>query len=147
MILARPTVVAFHGETPGQTPVLRRRNAFTLLEVLVVVAIIMTLAGIATVATMQILKENKADTARIKAQTLATALKTYMIKNSDAGVPQIADILRYVDNGTNDPNAGNDPWGKPYQIGTTQGADGVETYYIFTTNPDNGETIASNQRK
>ena len=47
-----------------------RRSAFTLLEVLVVVAIILVLASVATVAVLNMLKENKTDAAKINAISL-----------------------------------------------------------------------------
>lgn len=112
----------------------RRRSAFTLLEVLVVVAIILVLASVATVAVLQLQKENKDDIALLKSKTLYTALKTYIVRN-DGNPPQnIQDIARYVE-GT-DPNKLNDPWGAPFQIGSMQNNEGVTTYYIFTTSPE-----------
>ncbi|HKB01027.1 MAG TPA: prepilin-type N-terminal cleavage/methylation domain-containing protein [Gemmataceae bacterium] len=122
----------------------RRRTAFTLLEVLVVVAIILVLASVATVAVLQIQKENKADVAKIQAISLEKSLKTYMLKN-DGNPPQgIQDILRYVDG--NDPAKLNDPWGQPYQIGSADNGTGTVTYYVFTTNPDTGEQIRSDSK-
>src|SRR5438045_2021213 len=96
-----------------------RRSAFTLLEVLVVVAIILVLASVATVAVLQIQKENKGDMARLNAITLEKAVKMYMVKNPDAGVPQnLQDVVRYVENA--DQSKLIDPWGNPYQIGTNE---------------------------
>jgi general secretion pathway protein G len=127
-----------------RSPSVRRRSAFTLLEVLVVVAIILVLASTATVAVLQIMKENKADQAKIQATTLDRALKTYMIKNDNNPPAQIADILRYIDG--NDPSKLNDPWGQPYQLGSADNGTGTVTYYIFTVNPDTGEEIRSDAR-
>jgi general secretion pathway protein G len=122
----------------------RRRSAFTLLEVLVVVAIILVLASVATVAVLQIQKENKADIAKIQAISLDKSLKTYMIKN-DGNPPQgIQDILKFVEGG--DPAKLNDPWGQPFQIGSADNGTGTVSYYIFTTNPDTGEQIRSDAK-
>jgi len=127
-----------------RSPSARRRKAFTLLEVLVVVAIILVLASTATVAVLQIMKENKADTAKINAMALEKALKSYMIKN-DSNPPQnIQDILRYVDG--NDPAKLIDPWGQQYQIGSADNGTGTVTYYIFTTNPETGDIIRSDTK-
>ena len=121
-----------------------RRSAFTLLEVLVVVAIILVLASVATVAVLQIQSENKRDTAKINAMNLEKALKAYTIRN-DGNPPQnIQDILRYVDG--NDPNKLNDPWGQPYQIGSQDNGTGSVNYYIFTVDPETGEQIRSDTR-
>lgn len=115
-----------------------RRSAFTLLEVLVVVAIILVLASVATVAVLQIQKENKGDMARLNAITLEKAVKMYMVKHPDAGVPQnLQDVLRYVENA--DQSKLIDPWGQPYQIGTNEAGNP----YVFTTNQDTGEMIRS----
>jgi general secretion pathway protein G len=122
-----------------------RRSAFTLLEVLVVVAIILVLASVATVAVLQIQKENKVDAAKMNAINLEKALKTYTLKN-DGNPPQsIQDILRYVDGG--DPNKLMDPWGQQYQIGQQDTGTGTMNYYVFTTNPETGEQIRSDTKK
>ena len=65
-----------------RSPSARRRSAFTLLEVLVVVAIILVLASVATVAVLQIQSDNKADTAKMNAINLEKALKEK--RNDDA---------------------------------------------------------------
>jgi general secretion pathway protein G len=122
----------------------RRRSAFTLLEVLVVVAIILVLASVATVAVLQIQKENKADIAKIQAQSLDKALKTYMLKNDGNPPASIQDILRYIEGG--DPSKLNDPWNNPFQIGSADNGTGTTTYYVFTTNPETGEQIRSDTR-
>lgn len=119
-----------------------RRSAFTLLEVLVVVAIILVLASVATVAVLQIQKENKVEIAKINANSLAGILRIYIV-NKDAEPQNIQDLLPYVEGG--DPNKLNDPWGQPYQIGKAD-ANGSVSYYIFTTNPDTGEQIRSDVR-
>jgi len=122
-----------------------RRSAFTLLEVLVVVAIILVLASVATVAVLQIQKENKVDAAKMNAINLEKALKTYTLKN-DGNPPQsIQDILRYVDGG--DPNQLMDPCGQQYQIGQQDTGTGTMNYYVFTTNPETGEQIRSDTKK
>ena len=121
-----------------------RRTAFTLLEVLVVVAIILVLASVATVAVLQIQKENKVEIAKIQARSLATALKTYMVKNDGNRPANIQEILRYVDG--NDPAQLLDPWGKTFDIGESDNGTGMVTYYIFTTHPETGEQIRSDSK-
>jgi len=120
----------------------QRRTAFTLLEILVVVAIILVLASVATVAVLQVLRENKGDAAKMNAVNLAKAAQTYMVRNPDAGPPQsLQDCLKYIEGG--DPAKLIDPWGNPYQLGyNEQGSP-----YVFTTNPETGETIRSDAKK
>jgi general secretion pathway protein G len=129
---------------PQRSPSVRRRSAFTLLEVLVVVAIILVLASVATVAVLQIQRESKADIAKINANNLAGILRTYMLKNDGNPPNNIQDLLRYVEGG--DPARLNDPWGQPYQIGQ-QDLNGVVSYYIYTINPDTGEEIRSDAKQ
>lgn len=133
-------IVKFHSPT---TP--SRRSAFTLLEVLVVVTIILILASIATVSVFQVLKENKADAAKINAAGLDKALKTYMLRNDGNRPNSIEDILKYVDGG--DPAKLIDPWGNQYQIGEQADSSGGTHYYIYATNPDTGEQIRSDTRR
>lgn len=93
-----------------------RRSAFTLVEVLVVVAIVVILASVGTIATLKFLEDAKVDNARMSAMALVEAAKTAETKNLDGidfeqtGVQVLA---QYLDKG----EAGlYDPWGQPYQI-------------------------------
>jgi len=118
-----------------------RRSAFTLLEVLVVVAIILVLASVATVSVMQLLKDSKGDAAKMNAVNLEKSVQTYIIKNPDVAPPQdINEVLKYVDG--NDPSKLIDPWGTPYQIGYNE----TGKAYVFCQNPDTGETIRSDAK-
>lgn len=128
---------------PQSQSALRRRSAFTLLEVLVVVAIILVLASVATVAVLQVQKENKNDIAKLQAVSLQSALKTFMIRNDGNAPASLQDIVRYIDGG--DPSKLIDPWGKEYQMGSSQNND-VTNYYIFTTSPE-GVEIRSDTKK
>ena len=90
-----------------------RRSAFTLLEILVVVAIILVLASVATISLMTVLKENKDDAAKMNAANLAKAVQAYMIRNPDAAPPQsLEEVIKYVEG--QDHNKLIDPWGNPY---------------------------------
>jgi general secretion pathway protein G len=122
-----------------------RRSAFTLLEVLVVVAIILVLASVATVAVLQIQKENKVDAAKMNAMGLDKALKTYMLKNDGNPPGSLQDVLRYVEGG--DPSKLMDPWNQQYQMGQQDNGTGSVSYYVFTTNPETGEQIRSDTKK
>lgn len=119
-----------------------RRSAFTLLEVLVVVAIILVLASVATVAVLQIQEDNKVDMARLNAITLEKAVKMYMVKHPDAGQPQtLQDVVQYVENA--DQSKLMDPWGNQYQLGTNESGNP----YVFTTNPKTGELVRSDVKR
>lgn len=75
----------------------RSREAFTLLEVLVVVAIIVILAGVATVSMFRYLEDARADGARAQMDTLEKACKTYMIKNEGNPPQNLQEIVAPTD--------------------------------------------------
>ena len=122
-----------------------RRSAFTLLEILVVVAIILVLASVATISLMTVLKENKDDAAKMNAANLAKAVQAYMIRNPDAAPPQsLEEVIKYVEG--QDHNKLIDPWGNPYMLAYNESG----SPYVYATNPETGAVIrsdASNRTK
>jgi general secretion pathway protein G len=123
-----------------RSALIRRRSAFTLLEVLVVVAIILVLASVATVAVLNVMRDSKGDTARIQAINLEKSVKMYMAKHTDAPPPQtLQEVIRFIDGADVDPTKLLDPWGQQFQIGYTESGNP----YVFTTNGDTGEMIRS----
>jgi general secretion pathway protein G len=60
-----------------------RRSAFTLLEILVVVAIIVVLAGVGGTYLLQRADEAKEGTAKGQIKTLTDAAQTYKLNNGD----------------------------------------------------------------
>jgi general secretion pathway protein G len=94
-----------------------RRQAFTLMEMLIVVAIIVAVAGIGGFFIFDQYKGSQMDTAELRAKNLEKACETYKLRNGD--YPQsLAKLLeydnnklRYVDN----EDQLKDPWGQPYQ--------------------------------
>jgi len=95
----------------------QRRSAFTLMEMLIVVAIIVALAGIGGFFIMGQLTSAQKDTAAAQTKVLTKACETYRIKHNKW--PESLQVLLvkdefqtiYID----DANALIDPWGKPYQ--------------------------------
>lgn len=92
------------------------RSAFTLLEVLVVVAIIVVLAGAGGVIYMRYLDDAKKDRARIDLKTLSDAVNSYKMQQGDYPPSLEALTQRTVDGGTAylEVAALLDPWGRPY---------------------------------
>jgi len=92
-----------------------RRSAFTLLEMLVVVAIIVLLASVGTYAVMNALEAAKRDTAKVKAKALESAINAY--KTRHGSLPnQIRDLM-VADDGPPlivEEAALRDPWGQEY---------------------------------
>ena len=129
-----------------------RRSAFTLLEVLVVVAILVILATVASIAVMQNLDTAKQNQAHLKAATIARACETfYLNPSSGNNYPTTLDELvatpwngqSLLNDGANDLL---DPWGKRYQMQLIQGNDNSTQgrILVYTTAPDNNQTPISN---
>src|SRR5947209_20457799 len=93
------------------------RGGFTLMEMLVVVAIIVVLAGAGTMIMLPRLEEAKERTAlgTVKG-TLTTACETYKLNNGDYP-PSLEALAQMQPNGGApmvDIDAIKDPWGQPY---------------------------------
>ncbi len=95
------------------------RQAFTLMEMLVVVAIIVALAGIGGYYYLQRVDEAKKQVAQTQSKdTLTKAVQTYKLDHGDYPASLEALLVRtedghgpYLDN----VEALVDPWGRPYQ--------------------------------
>src|SRR4051812_17072355 len=93
------------------------RVGFTLMEVLVVVAILVVLAGTGGVVYIRYLEDAKKDQARIQLQAPTTAVETYQVKNGDYPA-SLAALTQPQPDGSKpylEPSALVDPWGRPYQ--------------------------------
>lgn len=121
-----------------------RRTAFTLLEVLIVVAIIVVLAGAGTVYMFRALDDAKEGTAKSQAAELAKACQGFQIQNG-----RYPDSLQEL---TAPPNGGRpyvepekllDPWGNPFQYDPQGPNNNGLKPDVFTTNPSSGATIGN----
>lgn len=132
---------------------LRARSGFTLLELLVTIAIILTLMGMLFPAVMQIVKRGKARRVAVQLQAIVTAAKSY--KNEygrwpgQAAAPvadrlkdEITDHALFLNDLTNNPrnfqfieidpswlrgagtNTFVDPWGRELYIALDRNGDG-----------------------
>lgn len=93
-----------------------RRSAFTLMEVLVVVAIIFILASVSTVVVFRYLGESQEKIAKTAIKNIETACEAYKLSTGE--YPQSLDLLTQPLN--NKPAALEDaalidPWQRPYQ--------------------------------
>jgi general secretion pathway protein G len=93
------------------------RAAFTLMEMLVVVAIIVVLAGAGGVIYMRHLDDAKKDTARSQCKILGQTASAYQLKYGDFPASLEALTQPTADGGKPflEPSALIDPWGRPYQ--------------------------------
>jgi general secretion pathway protein G len=98
------------------------RGGFTLMEVLVVVAILVVLAGTGGVIYLRYLEEAYKDRARIDVRTLTQVVETYQVKHGDYPA-SLAVLTQPQQDGSKpylEPSALIDPWGREYQY-TPQG--------------------------
>ncbi|HEV3142275.1 MAG TPA: type II secretion system protein GspG [Gemmataceae bacterium] len=98
-----------------QQPVSRCRTAFTLMEVLVVVAIILILASVGGIFVFRYLDQAKEDMAKAGTKSLETGCNAYKLKYGEYP-PNLQQLIQPPDGAPFvEPAALNDPWGRPYQ--------------------------------
>ena len=98
------------------------RAAFTLTEMLVVVAIIVVLAGIGGAILLPQLEHAKERTAKVKAKAIQDAAQNYFLIH-DEYPPDINTLIQRDPENNNsaylEPDGIVDPWGKPYTLSET----------------------------
>jgi general secretion pathway protein G len=95
----------------------RRRNriAFTLMEMLVVVAIIVMLAGVGAYSYMRYLESSRESLAKLQITHLQEAVQAYNVDNGSP--PESLQVLTVSEAGKHayiEQKDMLDPWGKPY---------------------------------
>ncbi len=123
----------------------RRRSAFTLLEVLVVVAILVVLATVSSVYVFKYLDEAKRDKAYLQAKNLSKVCETYIVKHSDTDSLDQSNwqqkIAPLVDGGT---EAFRDPWGGTFNMRQAQTDTNNIVIEVFT---QHGDELITSLRK
>lgn len=114
----------------------RSRRGFTLIEILLVVAIIGMLVALVGVAVPKYLESTRKDTAKTQIRMLETALDSYNMKNGKypATLDEVKEFLR----GNEIPAT---PWNGDYEYTATSSHPGY-AYEISCSAPD-GTTIAN----
>ncbi len=127
------------------TPVARRsrlRPAFTLVEVLVVMVILVIIAGAATFAVFGNLEKAKVQEAKIKAQKIEQAAMSYYALTNEYPTDPSVLINPNADGSTPFLVGGQpailDPWGQQYQMQVTQ--DSFGSTRVIVTSTGNGKT-------
>jgi general secretion pathway protein G len=122
------------------------RSAFTLTEMLVVVAIILALAAIAVPITFSVLDSSKRDIAKSQIKgILVPAVGRYRMdsENNPGG-----DLPGSLQDLVNSPKAGlkadqlNDPWGQPYQY-SPQTQHGNQDGFDIWSNAGGGQPVGN----
>jgi general secretion pathway protein G len=124
----------------------QRHAAFTLLEVLVVVAILVILASVGIVATTKYLEDARKSKAQLQCQSFAEACEAYYLNPQSGGnyPTQLSDLNQpfggtggqsYLKNGVNDLVS---PWGQQsqYVLTTYQNSDGSLRPLVQINAPD-----------
>jgi general secretion pathway protein G len=98
-----------------------RRDArgVTLLEVLIVVAIIAMVAGGVAFYALPRFRESQVKTAETGARVIRQAVQSWQASNNETSCPTISQLVqdKQLDPGANT----NDPWNQPYVINCTDG--------------------------
>jgi general secretion pathway protein G len=121
-----------------------RRAAFTLLEVLIVVAIIVILAGVGGVYVFKAYEDAKEGIARTRAIALANAAQQFQIKYQR--LPEsLNELINPPEGGKPyvEPDTLMDPWGRPFQYDAAGPHSGGLKPDVFTTVPDTGAQIGN----
>jgi len=123
-----------------------RRAAFTLMEMLVVVAIIVALAGIGGYFLLGQLSQSQRDVARAQVRgPLTNAVKTYYIRHNTW--PQSLDQLLQADAKgppiLEDRDALVDPWQSHYQYDQSGPMNGGRRPDIYAVDPKDGTKIGN----
>jgi general secretion pathway protein G len=124
----------------------QQRAAFTLMEMLVVVAIIVALAGIGGFFLLGALGSSQKDIALTQVKgPLSNACKSYYLKHQKFP-DSLAVLLQKDEFGIlylDDPNAINDPWGRPYQYNAAGTENGGRQPDISCDPPDGSPRIGN----
>jgi general secretion pathway protein G len=123
----------------------RRRAAFTLMEMLVVVAIIVALAGIATYFLIPALAQGQRDIARTSAMNLGKVVMTYKIQHHTYP-GSLQQLTQNQPNGGPpllEPNDLKDPWGGTYQMDPSGQMNQGRRPDIFTIDPSDNSKVGN----
>ena len=126
----------------------RERTAFTLLEVLVVVAILVVLASVASIYVFRYLEDAKIDKAKLQAKNIEKAAKSYIIKNNGSSdglslEALIAPPRPFLEGGS---EAITTPFGDRYVLDISEVSDTGEENVIVSFRAPDGRTYYSNGR-
>jgi general secretion pathway protein G len=123
----------------------RRRKGFTLIEILLAMAILVILGSIVTVSVIRLQRNAQMDGARTQVKTLQTAVQAYQLAvGTCPSTQQGLDALRNPPADLRNPakwtgpymdkEIPSDPWGNPYQYEQVS----ADQFRIWSAGPDGG---------
>ncbi len=121
------------------------RAGFTLMELLVVVALLVVLAGTGGVIYMNYLEGAKEDVAKTQVQTLTEAAQMYQIKHGSFP-PDLNTLTQPTPDGkpgSLEVSALIDPWQRPYQYSVQGGHHAGQKPDIWSTGQDGNQQIGN----
>ncbi|NUP06140.1 MAG: type II secretion system protein [Polyangiaceae bacterium] len=96
----------------------RARRGVTLVEVLIVVAIMAVIAGGATLLVFPAFKKSRVEAAKVGAESVRQAAELYQAEADAGECPQVKEL---ADAKKLDSKKTDDPWGKPYKVVCDEG--------------------------
>ncbi len=128
-------VAGFFGTKESQTSRRLRRRAsrgVTLIEVLIVVAILSLISAGVTVAAFPKFRQAQVDTATTNAQQIRNAINRWRATRGGTDCPTISQLVQ--DKEIDSASKTDDPWGQAYKIVCTE-----DDVFISTPGPDKKE--------
>jgi len=120
------------------------RTAFTLMEMLVVVAILLILVGAAVPIYLAYRDDAQVDRARADVKMIGDACSNYNTRYQKYP-DSLGDLVNPPNNGRSyfTEDHLRDPWGNYYQYDPSQRRPGTGEPLVYTINPDNGQQISN----
>jgi general secretion pathway protein G len=123
-----------------------RRPGLTLMEVMVVAAILVILAGVGAISVLGYLSDAKEKAAKVGVQTLEQAVSAYYLDYQQYP-NELADLTVTLPDGKAaklPQTALTDPWGQPYQYEPTNLNQNTKTPHIYSNGePGSGRPISN----
>ena len=112
-----------------RVPKRRMTRGVTLVEVLIVVAIVAMVAGGVTVFALPRYKEAQVRSAETWARTIRAAIQNWQAANNETGCPTISQLVqeKHLDPGT----SLKDPWGQEFSLNCTE-----DEIFVGSPGPD-----------
>jgi general secretion pathway protein G len=106
-----------------------RSRGTTLVEVIIVVAIIAMVAGGATVFALPRFREAQIKTAETSARTIRAAVQNWQATTNETSCPTVGQLVqeKHIDSGS----SAQDPWSQPFILTCSE-----DEVFVLSTGPD-----------